>query len=59
MWLNRVKQGWMTLTTNRVNVPPKISLGCNLTGFYMYVIPSLKSTNFDEWAAEIGLNRVK
>ena len=47
MWLNRVKQGWMTLTTNRVNVPPKISLGCNLAGFYMYVIPRLKSTNFD------------
>ena len=35
MWLNRVKQGWMTLLTNRVNVPSKISLGCNLTGFYM------------------------
>ena len=49
----------MTLMTNRVNVPPKISLGCNLTGFYMYVIPSLKSTNFDELAAQMGLNRVK
>ena len=59
MWLNRVKEGWMTLMTNRVDVPPKISLGCNLTGFYMYVIQSLKSTNFVVWAAKMGLNRVK